>query len=51
VPDPNNEILETEFEVDRYTVDEIIRLNIPVRGDALRRLIEITEYEARYDHV
>ncbi len=46
----NDEILETEYEVDRYTVDEIIRLNIPVRGDALRRLIEITEAEERYDN-
>jgi len=45
----NDETLETEYEVDRYTVDEIIRLNIAVRGDALRRLIEITEAEARYD--
>jgi len=47
----NDEILETEFEVDKYTVDEIIRLNIAVRGDALRRLIEITETEARYQDV
>ena len=47
----SDDILETEYEVDKYTVDEIIRLNIAVRGDALRRLIEITDYEARYDHV
>lgn len=49
--DPNEEILETEYEVARYTVDEIIRLNIAVRGDALRRLIELTENGDYHGHV
>lgn len=47
----NDEILETEFEVEKWSVDEIIRLNIAVRGDALRRLIEDAEDSGvKYDN-
>jgi len=45
----SDEVLETEFDAERYTVDEIVRLNIAVRGNALRRLIEIIEREAGED--